>query len=102
MDATDSISGLPEPRLRVFDTRRDAAARQDETPAAPGIPMPFRAPEPIRPAFQARLNYDPLEADVFLEILDPETGEVIRRFPAEDAARDEVTGRGGALIDHVA
>ena len=53
--------------------------------------------------FQARLSYDPEDAEVFIEILNPTTGDVIRRLPAEKAAEDRpVFGHGGALIDRVA
>jgi hypothetical protein len=53
--------------------------------------------------FQARLSYDAEHAEVFIEILNPTTGDVIRRLPAEKAAEDRsVFGHGGALIDRVA
>lgn len=48
------------------------------------------------------MNYDPLERDVFLEILDPETGEVLRRFPAEKAAEDEIANHGGTIFNQLA
>ncbi len=52
--------------------------------------------------FQARLSYDPVDADVFVEILDPVTGDVIRRLPADKAAEDHVLLRdGGALLDRM-
>lgn len=50
--------------------------------------------------FQARLSYDPESAEVFIEILDPTTGDVIRRFPAEEAAEKQSAFRqGGRLVD---
>lgn len=53
--------------------------------------------------FQARLSYDPENAEVFIEILDPTTGDVIRRFPAEEAAETQSAFRqGGRLVDQVA
>lgn len=56
-------------------------------------------------AFQARLNYDQDKATVFVEILDPETGDVRLRIPAESAADRirELTGHyGGSVIDKIA
>ena len=32
----------------------------------------------------ARLNYDEDTKEVFIEILDPQTGDVLQRFPAEE------------------
>lgn len=53
--------------------------------------------------FQARLSYDPENAEVFIEILDPTTGDVIRRFPAEEATDEQSAfPQGGALVDQVA
>jgi len=53
--------------------------------------------------FQARLSYDPENAEVFIEILDPTTGDVIRRFPAEEAAETQSDFRqGGRLVNQVA
>ena len=88
MDATARISSEVERRFGVPNPNRDEAVDPTAELAdkAP-LPEPFKAPEPIRRKFQARLNYDPIERDVFIEILDPETGEVLRRFPAEKARK---------------
>ncbi|MGB0625415.1 MAG: hypothetical protein ACPGQ5_02465 [Alphaproteobacteria bacterium] len=103
MDATEQISGLLEPRTAVFRPRRDEdEGRAEEATPAVGVPEPIRAPELAPRKFQARLNYDPVEEDVFIEILDPKTGEVLRRLPAEDASEDETAGQTGALLDRVA
>lgn len=107
MNASEHISGLSEPRPGVMPavregTREEASARTNEVVEKPRIPDPIRAPEPIQRKFQARLNYDLLEAEVFLEILDPETGEVLRRFPAEEAAEDETTKHGGVIFNRLA
>lgn len=56
-------------------------------------------------SFQARLNYDRDKATVFVEILDPTTGDVIQRIPAESAAEriHELTGGyGGSVVDKIA
>ena len=39
-------------------------------------------------AFQARLNYDGEAEEVVVEILDPETGDVLQRLPAEKLPDD--------------
>ena len=102
MSATEDISGLTEPRPGVITpSREDAPGRATDMMEKPRIPDPIRAPEPIQRKFQARLNYDPLERDVFLEILDPETGEVLRRFPAEKAAEDEIANHGGTIFNRL-
>ena len=56
----------------------------------------------VRRNFRARLNYDPVEAEVFLEILDPETGEVFRRLPAEGVPDDDTSIGSGALLNRIA
>jgi hypothetical protein len=56
-------------------------------------------------AVQARLNYDRDKGFVFVEILDPNTGDVIQRIPAESAADriHELTGGyGGTVFDKIA
>lgn len=50
----------------------------------------------------ARLSYDFEDADVYIEILNPRTGDVIRRLPPEDAApliSDITNAAPGAVID---
>ncbi|MEP4377610.1 MAG: hypothetical protein ABJ215_04390 [Alphaproteobacteria bacterium] len=79
---------------------KDVTEKLPEDPAEkPGVPEPIRIPEPVKSKIEARLNYDPFESDVFVEILDTQSGEVLRRFPAEKAAEDEVTKRGGAILN---
>lgn len=103
MNAIEHISGLTEARPGPTKLgREEASGRTTELAEKPRAPEPFRAPEPIQRKFQARLNYDPLESDVFLEILDPETGEVIRRFPAEKAADHEMVNHGGTIFNRLA
>ena len=103
MNASEQISGLREPRAGVIPPgREEAATRKTELAKKPGIPEPIKLPEPIQRKFQARLNYDPIEAEVFLEILDPETGEVLRRFPAEKISENETTIHGGIIFNRLA
>jgi hypothetical protein len=103
VDATERISGQVETRFSVPNSNRPAAANPTAEPAEKArVPEPFKAPEPIRRRFQARLNYDPFERDVFIEILDPGTGEVLRTLPAETAGDDETANRGGAILNRLA
>ena len=56
-------------------------------------------------SFEARLNYDKDKALLFVEILDPATGDVVQRIPAETAADRirELTGSyGGTVVDKIA
>ncbi len=103
MSASEHISGLGDPRAMVIPPGRgEATTRNAELVEKPGIPEPIKLPEPIQRKFQARLTYDLVEAEVFLEILDPETGEVIRRFPAEKASQDETVIHGGIIFNRLA
>ncbi len=53
--------------------------------------------------FQARLSYDYDHEDVVVEILDPRTGDVVRRLPADRAAQEHQGFRNsGAFLDRVA
>lgn len=101
VDATYGISGPGDTRSGALFSRRDKTVRPEDTDKA-HVPEPFKAPEPIRRTFPARLNYDPQTRDVFLEILDPETGDVLRRLPAEQAAEDESSRHGGAILNQLA
>ncbi len=84
-----------EPRIdwfakRVRDEEAPQSAPQDD-PDAGQIGDDLRAVKLVETEgriFQARLSYDPIEADVFVEILDPTTGDVVRRLPAEKAAEE--------------
>lgn len=103
MDATEGISSIGEIRSGMLNSSRDEAVRSTaESAKKARVPEPFKAPEPIRRKFQARLNYDPFERDVFIEILDPETGDVLRRLPAESATEDDLPHRGGAVLNRLA
>jgi hypothetical protein len=95
---------LPRPFAMPLDHRTSEA--QETAPAGNAdsdTDQRLRIVETEGRIFQARLSYDPENAEVFVEILDPTTGDVIRRLPAEKAAEEEsVFGYGGALIDRVA
>jgi hypothetical protein len=99
MDSNDRITGVAEPPA---GTRRTATTAENDDFARPLVPAPESLRfEPIRRNFQARLNYDPVEADVFIEILDPTTGDVIRRLPAESKSQSRIREL-GTLIDRFA
>ncbi len=103
LNAIEYISGLTEAQPGRLAPRREVApGPNSDLVWKPRIPEPIRAPEPIKRAFQARLNYDLLDAEVFLEILDPETGKVLRRFPAEKASEDEIASHGGTILNRLA
>jgi hypothetical protein len=98
METNDRILGRLEPLTPVRRPQGVPAPAEDSAPE----PEPEQASvrvEPVRRGFEARLNYDPFEADVFIEILDPQTGDVLRRFPAESADKDSLLRRGGSLRD---
>ena len=77
-----------------------ADSAPEETPVAE--PVRVEAPES---SFQARLNYDEDKAELYVEILDPATGDVVQRIPAETAADriHELTGSyGGTVVNKIA
>lgn len=101
MEANDRIYGVSE--APAAGRRLNVAGREDEADAKPAAPVPDASGfEPIRRNFQARLSYDPVEADVFIEILDPRTGDVIRRLPAESEDDDPSNRHLGTLVDRIA
>ena len=104
MENIERIRPPSEPLPRPFAMPVDPIAA-DETEAKPDVQSDdrVRLVETEGRIFQARLSYDPENAEVFVEILDPTTGDVIRRLPAEKAAEEKsMFGFGGALIDRVA
>ncbi len=69
-------------------------SRADATPAAEAAPTDY-----------ARLSYDREKNRVYVEILDPRTGEVILRLPPKSAVSRMIElsgGRLGALVDSTA
>lgn len=104
MDVMKSISSVRDapPSAPKPIPKAEAESRPEEAEEKTPVPEPIRAPEPIQSKVQARLNYDPFQADVFLEFLDTETGEVLRRFPAEQAAEDETAKHGGVILNWLA
>jgi len=107
METIERIRPAAEPRMDLFATRvRDEEAPQSalqDDPDAGQVGDDLRAVKLVETEgriFQARLSYDPIEADVFVEILDPTTGDVVRRLPAEKAAEESaVLKNGGTLVN---
>lgn len=73
-----AVVRLPEP-----DSEQpvEKGANTETRSQAQRVELPTRA-------FQARLNYDQDSEDVIVEILDPDTGDVLQRLPAEDLPDD--------------
>jgi hypothetical protein len=95
----------PVPRVAqppTDDSTEDGKSTSDEKPAsAAAAPHVTQS----QSSFQARLNYDRENATVFIEILDPTSGDALQRIPAESAADriHELTGGyGGSVLDKFA
>ncbi len=76
-------------------------SRADAAPAAEAAPVAAEA----APGDNARLSYDRETNRVYVEILDPRTGEVILRLPPKSAVSRMIElsgGRLGALVDSTA
>ncbi len=74
------------------DSDRSGTNRAAAEPASPRSP-------------RARLSYSLTDKDSYVEILNPRTGDVIKRFPpkqAEDQLRDFTGGNSGVFLDRVA
>lgn len=102
METSERIHPLGEPRATVRRAGTPTATAHEPTLAPSPAASAALADAPIRRGFQARLNYDPFDAEVFIEIIDPETGDVIRRFPAESLEEDSPLPGTGNLIDKFA
>ena len=72
----------------------DKGERTERRPQAQRVELPSRA-------FQARLNYDSEAEEVVVEILDPETGDVLQRLPAEKLPDDirALISESGPLVE---
>lgn len=99
MDAVERLVGSGEPRAHASIVK----------PAEPleGEPEPVietrtqtndKQTAPVEQPVRARLGYDPFESEIFVEILNPRTGDVLRRFPAERAAEEAGELRDGGTI----
>ena len=75
----------------------DQGERVENRTPAPRVEAPARS-------FQARLNYDNDAEEVIIEILNPQTGDVITRIPAEELPDDIRTliTDSGPLVETIA
>lgn len=106
METIERLKPTAEPRSDWFAARlQPNASAQDEPESVQtdGDVSAVKLIETESRIFQARLSYDPEDAEVFVEILDPTTGDVIRRLPAEKATEDAFDlKQGGALVNQFA
>ncbi len=73
-----------KPVVRELEAKSERPAEKAEkTEKAEDTRQVKRAERQAKPA-HARLQYDEETKEVFIEILDPQTGEVLQRFPAEE------------------
>ncbi len=68
--------------------------RAEKRPQAQRVELPTRS-------FQARLNYDRDADEVVVEILNPQTGDVLTRIPAEELPDDirSLVSASGPLVE---
>ena len=67
-------------------------------------PASVATDKPISSPFQARLNYDIENEDLYIEIISRRTGEVLQRLPPKDALDPllkATDGKAGAVLDQV-
>ena len=80
-----SLRGAETPVIRVQEPESErpveTGERAEKRPQSQRVELPTRS-------FQARLNYDNEAEEVVVEILDPKTGEVLTRLPAEELPDD--------------
>lgn len=104
--ATDPAreSQQPANQSRPKDAENTETEQQASRPE-PGKPASATPARPISSPFQARLNYDVENEDIYIEILSPRTGEVLQRLPPEDALEpllQNSDGKPGTVLDRVA
>jgi flagellar protein FlaG len=75
----------PAPRAA---TQQDAAqSPRSSTAKAVSPPTPPRAPPPGLQAFDLRFRVDPDLHEVVVTMVDPDSGNVLRQIPSEDALK---------------
>lgn len=97
MDAAEPVVGQGNPRAQAPQARHGDSADRETAPHL-RRDASQRPSEPAQRPPRARLNYDPIQSEIFIEILNPQTGDVIRRFPAERAADEDRALRAGGKI----
>ncbi len=93
-----SIRGTEAPVVRTQESESERPVEKSERTERP--PQEQRVDLPTR-AFQARLNYDNDNEEVVVEILNPQTGDILTRIPAEDLPDDIRTAisNSGPLVE---
>jgi len=103
--------GAPAPDAAPLPPPPVETAPPDEANARSDAPAPeealFKAPpQPDREKSvspRARLNYDSEREEVYVEVLDRSTGEVLFTFPAKESEQARLSGLSqGALVDQLA
>ena len=93
-----SLRGDEVPVVRVQEPESEKPVEKGEKaekrPQAQRVELPTRA-------FQARLNYDQDADEVVIEIINPKTGDVITRIPAEKLPDDirALVSESGPLVE---
>ncbi len=93
----DSLPKVKEPTSFRGDDSQEQRPEQKEAAR--------QQPEQTAKSPRARLHYSLTESDAYVEILNPQTGDVIKRFPpeqAEDQLRSFAEGDAGVFLNKVA
>ncbi len=98
---TGSLRGGEVPVVRLQEPESEQPVekgeRAEKRPQAQRVELPTRA-------FHARLKYDESTDEVVVEILNPQTGEVLTRLPAKELPDDirALVSDNGPLVETVA
>lgn len=90
-----SPRGEAKPVVREPEPKRVQPAEKPEKANAEEKAQAKRAESKSHGA-HARLSYDQDKKEVFVEILDPQTGDVLQRFPAEELP-ERIRAAGGEV-----
>ncbi len=99
--ATEAVANAV---ARTESRAREGADRSVDAPSTrAAAPPPVR--QPVKPSVDtARLTYDHESHRVYVEIIDPQTGDVLQRLPPESAAevlQELNDGQPGALVNNL-
>ncbi len=103
LPATDIASeAVANATARTESRARAGADNSVDAPSTRAAPRTARLPAKAT-GDTARLTYDQERGRVYVEILDPQTGEVLQRLPPESAVerlQELNDGQPGALVDN--
>lgn len=106
LPATDIATEAVANAVARTESRARAGADQSVDAPSTRAAVPPPAQRPVKASVDtARLAYDQESHRVYVEILDPQTGDVLQRLPPESAAEhlQEINGgQPGALVDDIA